>query len=117
MLKLTQDYQIQVCLESTDMRKSIDGLLAKVVDYFEADAQSKTVFVFCNKVKDKVKILYWHRNGFAMLYKRLDRGRFKLRLQPSGRIAVSEEQLEWLLAGLDFQLMEEFNELDYRNYY
>ena len=53
MLSILSDYQINVCLEPVDMRKSIDGLIAKVVDYFTEEVQSKTLFVFCNKGRDR----------------------------------------------------------------
>lgn len=117
MLQFTEGHEIQVCLEAVDMRKSIDGLLAKIADCFDKEAQSKTVFVFCNKAKDKVKLLVWHKNGFVLVYKRLERGRFKLRLERNGKLTINNQQLSWLLAGLEFQLMNEFNELSYRDYY
>jgi transposase len=116
-LSFESDYQVLVCLEPVDMRKAIDGLVAEVVEYFELEPQSKTLFVFCNRAKNKLKLLVWHKNGFMLLYKRLDKGRFRLRFQPDGKLAISQEQLSWLLAGLDFQLMNEFNELSYRAYY
>ena len=116
-LQFDEACKVHVCLEAVDMRKSIDGLLAMVLDYFEASPQSQSVFVFCNKAKDKVKLLVWHKNGFMLLYKRLDRGRFRLTPQESGKLEISQAQLSWLLAGLEFQLMSEFKELDYSVYY
>ncbi len=116
MLQFEKGYQIQVCLEAVDVRKSIDSLLAKVVDFFDLPEQSKTVFVFCNKTKNKIKLLVWHKSGFVLVYKRLEQGRFKLRLERNGKLTINHQQLSWLLAGLKFQFMNEFNELNYRGY-
>ena len=65
-----------VCAEAVDMRKSIDGLSALVGPVFAADPYSGHWFVFLSKSRTKVKILYWDRRGFALWYKRLERGRY-----------------------------------------
>jgi transposase len=73
--------------------------------------------VFRNKSADKVKLLYWDRNGFVVHYKRLEQGRFKWPRLGESSFSLKQEQLEWLLAGLDFSLMSEFSELNYSKYY
>ena len=65
-----------VCAEAIDMRKSIDGLSALVGPVFAADPFSGHWFVFLSKNRTKVKILYWDRHGFALWYKRLERGHY-----------------------------------------
>jgi transposase len=55
-----------------DFRKSINGLAGIVEDELEHDAYTGALFVFCNKAKDKLKILYWDKTGFALWYKRLN---------------------------------------------
>ena len=86
-----------------DMRKAIDGLVAMVVDVFETKPQSGDFFLFLNKRKDKLKLVYWDRNGFVMHYKRLDKGRFKFLFDSKkATLEISNEQLGWLLAGVDF---------------
>jgi len=60
----------------TDMRKAIDGLSVLVVDVLEEDPLSSHLFVFCNRLKDKIKILYWHNNGFWLFYRRLERAAY-----------------------------------------
>ena len=59
--------------ESIDMRKSIDGLCIIVVAGIKENLQSGNIFVFLNKKLDKIKILVWDRNGFCLLYKRLEK--------------------------------------------
>lgn len=118
MLKLLEDIKVFVNLEPVDMRKAINGLSCLVLDTLSESPQSGHVFVFTNKAKNKVKCLLWDRNGFVLHYKRLERSRFKFPAANSdGVIEVSQEQLSWLLAGLDFLLMHEFYELNYENYY
>jgi len=60
-----------------DFRKSINGLAALVESELALSAMSGALFVFCNKGRDKLKILYWDRTGFALWYKRLEKDKFK----------------------------------------
>ena len=86
----------------TDIRKAINGLSALVVDVLEQDPLSNHLFVFCNRTKDKIKILYWQNNGFWLFYRRLEKQRFwgpKTGESVSGEISTRE--LSWLLEGLD----------------
>ena len=117
MLTLRENIEVHFCLLPIDMRKSIDGLSALVVDFFECSPQIGNVFVFYNKPRNKIKMLLWDRNGFVLYYKRLERGRFKLKDKKDGSIVLTHDQLNWLLAGLDFTLMHDFSELNYRHYY
>jgi transposase len=84
---------------STDMRKSIDGLAALVSDGFDLDPFSSSLFVFCNRGRNRLKILRWDHNGFWLYYRRLERGHFQW---PTGRspVAISYRELRWLLDGL-----------------
>lgn len=61
----------------TDLRKSIDGLAVLVKEAFELDPFAPNLFVFCNRQRDKLKILYWDHNGFWLYYRRLEQGRFQ----------------------------------------
>ncbi|MBP7597891.1 MAG: IS66 family insertion sequence element accessory protein TnpB [Pseudoxanthomonas sp.] len=83
------------------MRKSIDGLAATVVAELALDPLSAHWFVFCNRGRDKLKILYWDHNGFWLYYRRLERGRFSWPAQaPSAALSITARQLAWLLDGL-----------------
>ena len=84
----------------TDLRKSIDGLAALVSAVFALDPFSDRWFVFCNRQRDKLKILRWDQNGFWLYYRRLERGRFQWPAQGGQTLAISRRQLQWLLDGL-----------------
>jgi transposase len=90
---------------STDLRKSIDGLAALVSQAFELDPFTGSLFVFCNRDRDKLKILYWDHNGFWLYYRRLERGRFRWPKTPTdgASVAITRRQLTWLLDGLSLE--------------
>lgn len=89
-----------VCAEPVDMRKQIDGLAQMVESVFAADAFGGQVFVFLGKRRNKVKLLWWDRHGFFLLYKRLERGCFP---QPEelARDGLSMGELMAFLEGID----------------
>jgi transposase len=96
--------RVYLALGPTDLRKSIDGLAVLVKESFELDPFSSCLFVFCNRKKDKLKCLYWEHNGFWLLYRRLERGRFNWPQQGANRVAsISRRQLRQLLDGLPFE--------------
>src|SRR5690606_553146 len=85
---------------ATDLRKSIDGLAAIVQEHFRLDPFSRHLFVFCNRKKDKVKVLEWGGDGFWLHYKRLEKGHFQWPDGKSQSLAVSQREFRWLLDGL-----------------
>ena len=86
---------------ATDLRKSIDGLAVLVKEGFELDPFSSCLFVFCNRKRDKLKILQWEHNGFWLYYRRLEKGRFEWPENHNGKVTtISKRQLRWLLDGL-----------------
>lgn len=89
----------------TDMRKSIDGLAVLVQEVFELDPFSSNLFVFCNRKRDKLKILYWDKNGFWLYYRRLERGHFQWPSNDHGStpLKITRRQLHWLLDGLSLE--------------
>lgn len=85
-----------------DFRKAINGLTALVEDELNRDAYTGDLFVFCNKSKDKLKILYWDKTGFALWQKRLEKQKFKWPSKINEtEFLLTAEQLEWLLSGYD----------------
>lgn len=104
MLGNTVPNHVYLACGSTDMRKSIDGLAAIVTFSFKLDVFSDSLFVFCNRGRDKLKILYWDTNGFWLFYRRLERGRFRWpESDESGTMSVSRRQLGWLLECLSLE--------------
>ena len=103
MLRPKPDAQVFVYRDPVDMRKSINGLAAIVESELEFSPMSGALFVFCNRQRDKVKLLYWGRNGFVLWSKRLENHKFKW-LNPQetkDSIEVTGKQLNQLLDGLD----------------
>jgi len=89
---------------ATDLRKSIDGLAAIVQESFELDPFSTDLFVFCNKPRDRLKILRWQHNGFWLYIRRLESGKFNWpQYADTDAVEVGSRELGWLLDGLSFQ--------------
>ena len=85
-----------------DFRKSINGLSVIIESEIELPVMSGALFIFCNKAKDKLKILYWDKTCFALWYKRLEKDRFKWPSRADEDcIELNEQQLSWLLEGYD----------------
>jgi transposase len=79
---------------ATDLRKSIDGLAVLVKEVFQLDPFSPCLFVFCNRNRDKLKILEWDHNGFWLHYRRLERGKFRWPMDKTTTIKVSRRKKE-----------------------
>lgn len=93
--------RVYLACGSTDLRKSIDGLAALVQQGFALDPFAPACFVFCNRQRDKIKILHWEHDGFWLYYKRLERGTFRWPQTADGPTrTISRRQLHWLLDGL-----------------
>ncbi len=89
-------------IDVVDFRKSINGLALIVEQALDRDPFSQAIYVFCNRGRDKLKILYWDKTGFALWYKRLERSRFKWPSAiESNAYKIDEQQLHWLLDGYD----------------
>ena len=85
-----------------DFRKSINGLSLIVEQKMPVSPLTGSVFVFCNKGRDKLKVLYWDNTGFALWYKRLEKDKFKWPTKlVSQSFNLSEQQLHWLFDGFD----------------
>jgi len=95
-------HDIYLVTGNTDMRKSINGLSLIVSDVLDMDPLNRAWFIFCNRQRDKLKILFWDTNGFWLYYRRLEKGRFKWPrvTDETEAITISQHQLNWLLSGL-----------------
>ena len=104
MLSLSELVRIYVCLAPTDMRKSFDSLAALVQDWLGYDPLSGHLFVFRSRRGDRVKLLWWDRDGLTLYYRRLEQGtfRFPTSNDPQARsIEVSAQELSLVLWGID----------------
>ncbi len=101
MLAANHDRRIFLSLGVTDMRKAINGLSLMVSEEMEEELLSGDLFVFCNRGRNILKILYWDRNGFCLWQKRLEKHRFKWPGSEEDVLEIEERELSWLLDGLD----------------
>lgn len=100
ILEKTASVPVFLVCGCTDMRKSINGLTALINEAPDLDPFNDALFVFCNRIKDKLKILQWERNGFWLYYKRLEKGHFKWpQLGEEITMEISTEEFQWLLNG------------------
>ena len=106
MIHLPASVRVYLCLAPCDMRKSFDGLHALVREHLELDALAGHLFVFASRRKDRVKILYWDRDGFALWSKRLEEGTYAMPLAADAverRRVITTQELAALLSGIDLQ--------------
>lgn len=107
MIGLAHGIRIHLCTAPTDMRRGFDGLSGMVATLLEQDPLSGHLFVFRNRNRDKLKILYWDTDGLAIWYKRLEKGTFQF--PTDGRtgeasqagVEITHSQLSLLLGGID----------------
>ena len=105
MLSVPSNVRLFLCTAPTDMRKSFDGLLALATAVFERDPLEGHLFLFVNRRRDRVKMLWWDRDGLALFYKRLEAGTFQLPAvkDDSAGIEIDPVDLSLLLGGIDLQ--------------
>jgi transposase len=103
MLSIPPALKIFLAAAPTDMRKSHDGLAALVEHVLRENPLSGHLFVFRNKPGDRLKLLYWDTDGYALWYKRLEAGRFRFPLVSEGQtqVTITAAELTMLLDGVD----------------
>ena len=101
MFGLSAAVRVYLAQEPADMRKSFDGLHALVTQSMELDAFAGHLFVFANRRRDRIKILYWDRDGFALWYKRLEKGTFRFPEAKDGHVEVTPAEVAAILEGID----------------
>lgn len=105
--------RVFLALGHTDMRKAINGLSILVEEQLHQDPFSGHLFVFCNRRRHIVKILYWDRNGFCLWQKRLEKHFFRWPESEEQLMAIDQHQLGWLLQGLSLDQVRAHQALDY----
>ena len=100
---LAVDAQVYLVTGYTDLRRGIDGLAAIVQSQLLLDPFSKALFLFCGRHCDRIKGLLWEGDGFLLLYKRLDNGRFQWPRSETEAVMLTSQQIRWLLEGLKIE--------------
>jgi transposase len=106
MMHLPASVRVYLCTSACDMRKSFDGLHALVVQTMELDPFAGHLFVFASRRRDRVKILYWDRDGFALWSKRLEEGTYAVPFSDGieeRRREITAQELAALLSGIDLK--------------
>lgn len=98
-----QSEKIFIASKAVDFRSAIDGLSAIIVEDMNLKPQ-EGIYIFYNKNMNRIKILGWHKNGFILIYKRLERGKFFVQTN-CDNLQINAEQLSWLLSGVDWRLL------------
>ena len=104
MLSLPPSVRLFVATQPVDGRKGADSLMVIVRDVFGQDPLSGHLFIFFSKRCERVRVVYWDRNGFAMWTKRLESGRFRPSFSADGRLAttaIEAAELALILEGID----------------
>lgn len=97
---ITKADKIYIACGYTDMRKSIDGLAAIVQQNFQLNPFQNSLFLFCGRRHDRMKVLYWEGDGFVLLYKRLESGDFQWPKDAEAVRSITYQEFRWLLEGL-----------------
>jgi transposase len=104
MITLPSSVRIFLCTRPTDLRKSFDGLTGLVQECFGQDPLTGHLFLFLNRRRDRIKILYFDRDGLAIWYKRLEAGSFQLPAAVAqDSVELQPAQLAMLLSGIDLR--------------
>ena len=117
MLAVSAGTKVFLAAGSTDLRRSIDGLALLVAAQLELDPLSGHLFVFCNRRRTMVKVLYWDRNGFCLWQKRLEEEFFHWPDRETDVMEVGMRELTWLLEGLQREQKSAHKELMYSSVY
>ena len=107
MLGLPSSVRVHLAVEPIDLRRGHDGLVALVRNSWNLDPYEGHIFVFLGRRSDRVKVLFWDRNGFVLYYKRLSQGRFRLPKVAAGatRVEIDGTALGMLLDGIDVRFV------------
>jgi transposase len=113
-MRPVQDVEVYLCREAVDFRKAINGLSILVEESLGLDPFAARLYVFRNRKGDRVKVLYWERNGFVLWQKRLEKDRFPW---PDGEreavVTMTGRELNWLLDGIDLFRLKPHASLSY----
>ena len=113
MLLSSVQTKVYLAIGNTDMRKAINGLSILVQESMELDPFSGHLFVFCNRKRNIIKILYWDRNGFCLWSKRLEKHFFRWPESSEEVMKIDQRELMWLVDGLEINQQKAHKRLSY----
>jgi len=102
MIQFSASIKVYASLETLDFRRGLNGLLTLIQATFGHAPQDDYLFLFCDSSRKKIKAVFWDKNGFMLLYKRLEVGKFQFPKIREGKIQLNRLQLECLLSGMNF---------------
>lgn len=114
MLNISSSQRYFIYSGLTDMRKGFDSLCGLVRNEFKMDPLSGDVFIFLSRTKNKIKLLQWQQDGFAIYYKRLERGTFELAKTSSSVAMISSQQLMLIMEGIQLSSVRKRVRYEYR---
>ncbi|MDX0980330.1 IS66 family insertion sequence element accessory protein TnpB [Sinorhizobium medicae] len=103
MFRVGADLKVYLHREPIDFRAGINSLAVLVQETMELDPFAPAVFAFCNRRRDRMKLLFFDRSGFVMVLKRLTEDRFRWPRRETAVVTLSTEQLHWILDGIDIE--------------
>ena len=117
MIGLARSTRVYLCTQPADMRRSFDGLSGMAQNLMKQDPLTGHLFVFRNRNRDRLKILYWDRDGLAIWYKRLEKGTFQFptdlkrsetkdKEEKTPAAEISADDLSLLLGGIDLRSVQ-----------
>jgi len=107
---------VYLCRSPVDFRKAIGGLSVLVEQELGLNPFGTALYVFVNRQRNKIKALYWHRNGFCLWYKRLEREKFAWpKVGDSDTVSITLQELQWLLEGFDLWSNRPHKTLNYQS--
>jgi transposase len=113
MMRPGDDVEVLLCSEPVDFRKAINGLSILVEQELALDPFAPKLFAFTNRKRDRIKLLYWDRTGFALWLKRLEKARFPWPESGEATVTMTGRELNWLLDGIDWFRLKPHADLSY----
>lgn len=116
MIEWSESCPIYLHRDPVDFRKAINGLVVIVSEEMALSPCDPALFVFCNKNRSQLKVLYWDETGFALWQKRLEKAKFQWpKKDPLSILTITHEQWCWLLRGFDYATFKPHKRLTFTN--
>ena len=101
MFNVAKVQKIYIAVGYSDLRRGIDGFASIIQNTFHMNPQTSTLFMFCGRRSDRIKALFWDGDGYILLYKRLEDGRYQWPRTETELKELTFQQFRWLMEGLN----------------